>query len=263
MGNNLVILKFVLYSIVLALILSACSYTKTSYKTEDDVKVPLNLYQETRLMDFSNELVGSEPAAFASLVGNWLVDTDDKNKILVVDGRKWEMGQETEDVADKARILYGEGYAEFLDGIHAYAYFPIAVAKEVERFEEGQIILGFKTVGGRIDQAAGIVFNLKPNGDYLVLRANALENNLVLFNYQGGKRRTIKWIANTPTASGKWHELKLIVQGNSIQGYLNGKLYLEHKESTQVTGRVGVWSKADSVVYFDDFKISGARFKGD
>ena len=104
-------------------------------------------------------------------------------------------------------------------------------------------------------QAAGIVFNLKPNGDYLVLRANCLEDNLVLFKYERGSRSSVKWIRNTPTPSKQWHDLKLVVQGKNIKGYLDGKLYLEHALSEPVSGHIGLWSKADSVVYFDDIRV--------
>ena len=158
-------------------------------------------------------------------------------------------------MADKARELYGERYAEFLDNVKAYAYFPFAVFKDLQDFKEGEISLRFKPIAGRIDQAAGILFNLKPNGDYLIVRANALENNLVLFQYVRGKRSPVKWIRNTPTATQKWHDLKLEVSGTSLKGYLDGKLYLEHTLDSPVTGRVGVWSKADSFVYFDDFTV--------
>ena len=110
--------------------------------------------------------------------------------------------------------LYGARYAEFLDNVKAYAYFPFAVFKDLQDFKEGEITLRFKPIAGRIDQAAGILFNLKPNGDYLIVRANALENNLVLFQYVRGKRSPVKWIRNTPTATQKWHDLKLEVSGN-------------------------------------------------
>ena len=127
-------------------------------------------------------------------------------------------------MADKARAIYGERYAEFLDNVRAYAP-PFAVFKELQDFKEGEISLRFKPIAGRIDQAAGILFNLKPNGDYLIVRANALENNLVLFQYVRGKRSSLKWIRNTPTSTQKWHDLKLEVSGTSVKGYLDGKLY--------------------------------------
>src|SRR4029453_6967026 len=153
--------------------------------------------------DFSSETVGAEPASFVPAVGNWLIGADGNNKVLVVDGRKWSEGQAAVGLADKARAIYGERYAEFLDNVKAYAYFPFAVFKDLQDFREGEISLRFKPIAGRIDQAAGIVFNLKPNGDYLIVRANALENNLVLFQYVRGKRSPVKWIRNTPTATQK------------------------------------------------------------
>jgi hypothetical protein len=205
--------------------------------------------------DFSGETIGAEPASFVPAVGNWLIGVDGNKKVLVVDGRKWSEGQAAAGLADKARAIYGERYAEFLDNVKAYAYFPFAVFKDLQDFKEGEISLRFKPIAGRIDQAAGIVFNLKPNGDYLILRGNALENNLVLFQYVRGKRSPVKWIRNTPTATQKWHDLKLEVSGTSVKGYLDGKLYLEHTLDSPVAGRVGVWSKADSFVYFDDFQV--------
>src|SRR5262245_58900077 len=119
--------------------------------------------------DFSGETVGSEPTSFVPAVGNWLVGIDGNNKVLVVDGRTWSEGQAAAGLADKARSIYGERYAEFLDNVKAYAYFPFAVFKDLQDFKEGEISLRFKPIAGRIDQGAGILFNLKPNGDYLTL----------------------------------------------------------------------------------------------
>lgn len=206
--------------------------------------------------DFSNETVGAEPAVFAAAVGNWIIARDGENVVLEVNGAKWSRGQPSAGLADKARALYGERYAEFLDNVKAYAYFPLAVNKEIADFHEGEIGLRFKGITGRIDQAAGVVFNLKPNGDYLVLRANCLENNLVLFKYEHGKRSSVKWVRNVPTPSKQWHDLKLEVRDKNVRGYLDGKLYLEHTLPQPASGRVGVWSKADSVVYFDDFRVA-------
>ena len=204
---------------------------------------------------FDNETVGAEPKSFAAAVGNWVIVEDAGNKGLSVNGTKWARGQTSAGLADKARALYGERYAEFLDNVQSYAYFPIAVMNEVADFREGTITVRFKGVDGRIDQAAGILFNVQPNGDYLTLRANPLEDNLVLWQYVKGKRSSVKWIRNTPTPTGQWHELKLTVVGNKVQGWLNGVLTLNHDLEKPVSGRIGLWSKADSVVYFDDFRV--------
>src|SRR5262245_15833251 len=117
-------------------------------------------------IDLSGETVGAEPKPFLSVVGVWRIEQDGPNKILVVDGRQWKEGQSAAGIADKARALYGERYAEFLDRVQAFAYFPYAVAKDVSDFKGGEIAVRFKGISGRIDQGAGILFNLKPNGDY-------------------------------------------------------------------------------------------------
>jgi hypothetical protein len=124
-------------------------------------------------IDFSDETVGTEPKSFASVVGVWRIENDGNNRVLVVDGRQWKQGQTAAGIADKARSLYGDRYAEFLDRVQAYAYFPYAVVKNVTDFRDGEISVRFEGISGRIDQGAGILFNLKPNGDYLTVRANA------------------------------------------------------------------------------------------
>lgn len=205
--------------------------------------------------DLSSDTVGGEPKQFAPVVGHWLVTDDAGKKVVTVDGSKWTQGQASAGIADKARALYGERYAEFLDNVKKYAYFPLAVYKDLDDFKAGEISFRFKPLAGRIDQGAGIAFNLKPNGDYLIVRANALENNLVLFKYEHGKRSPVKWIRNTPTATKKWHDLKVVIHEKDVKGYLDGKMYLEDQLKAPVSGKIGLWSKADSVVEFSDFKV--------
>jgi len=206
--------------------------------------------------DFSGETVGAEPKSFLSVVGVWRMEKEGEKTVLSVDGRQWKEGQSASGIADKARALYGERYAEFLDRVQAYAYYPYAVFKDVADFQGGEISVRFEGLSGRIDQGAGILFNLKTNGDYLTVRANCLENNLVLWKFEKGKRSSVKWIRDTPTASRQWHELKVRIAGTKVEGYLDGKLLLEHTLPQPVSGRIGLWSKADSRMYFDDFKAS-------
>ena len=204
-------------------------------------------------VDLANETPGAEPKALIPVVGVWRIEDDGGKKVLAVDGRQWKEGQSSAGIADKARALYGERYAEFLDRVQAYAYFPYVVAKDVENFRNGEIDVRFECLSGRIDQGAGILFNLKPNGDYLTIRANCLENNLVLWKFERGRRSQVKWIRNTPTATREWHDLKVRIAGEKVEGYLDGKLYLEHGLPEPVSGRIGLWSKADSYMHFDQF----------
>src|SRR5262245_48060310 len=138
-------------------------------------------------IDFSGETVGAEPKTVVAVVGIWRIENDNGKNVLTVDGRQWKEGQSSAGIADKARALYGERYAEFLDRVQAYAYFPYAVVPDVENFTAGEITVRFEGLSGRIDQGAGILFNIKPNSDYLTIRDNCLENNIVVCKFEQGK----------------------------------------------------------------------------
>ncbi len=205
--------------------------------------------------NFDNQIVGAEAKGFSSFVGKWHIDKDGENIVYAVDGRKWEQGLLSEGIISKAKGLYGERYAEFLDNLEAYKYFPLSICTEIKNFKDGIIKVRFKGISGRIDQAAGIAFNIKKNGDYLVVRANPLENNMVLFKMEKGKRRAVQWIRGARTPSRVWHRLKVVIKGRKIKGFLNGKLYINYNWKEPINGKIGLWSKADSYVFFDDFEI--------
>ncbi len=209
-----------------------------------------------KVFDLSTETIGAEPKTITPVVGVWTIAQDGNSKVLMVDGSRWKEGQPAANIADKARALYGDRYAEFLDNVKSFAYYPYAVATGIEDFRDGEISMRFKPLAGRIDQGAGILFNLKSNGNYLTIRANALENNLVLWQFVNGKRTSVKWIRNTPTATQQWHTLKVRIAGKKIEGYLDEKLLLEHELAEPSSGRIGVWSKADSVVYMSDYTVT-------
>ncbi|MCK5807433.1 hypothetical protein KAH37_00460 [bacterium] len=158
-----------------------------------------------------------------------------------------------EGIAQKAKALYGKRYAEFLDNLDAYKYFPLSIYKGAESVANGTITVSFKAISGRIDQGAGIAFNIKPNGDYLVIRANPLERNIVLFKMEKGKRSSVKWVRNIPHKSKVWHTLKVVINGDKVEGWLNGKKYITYKHKEKIAEKIGLWSKADSYVFFDDF----------
>jgi hypothetical protein len=209
-------------------------------------------------LEFSDETVGADPKSLVPVVGIWRIESEGGKNVLAVDGRQWKEGQSSAGLADKARALYGERYAEFLDRVKAFAYYPYAVATDVQDFRSGEIAVRFEGLSGRIDQGAGILFNLKPNGDYLTLRANCLENNLVLWKFEKGKRSSVSWVRNAPAASKQWHDLKVRIAGNKVEGYLDGKRYLEHTLAQAVSGRIGLWSKADSYMHFSDYTVTSA-----
>jgi hypothetical protein len=186
-----------------------------------------------------------------------VIAQDEGKKVLMVDGREWKRGQPAGGLADKARLIYGSRHEEFIDNVKAFAYFPYAVAKGIDDFQNGEVSIRFKLVDGKLDQCAGILFNLKPNGDYLTVRFNGKEDNLVLWTFNKGKRSFVKkGSENMPLAMKQWHTMKIAIAGTQLQGYLNGKLLLEYTLAEPVSGKIGVWSKTDSVSYFDDFVVT-------
>src|ERR1700704_3712721 len=208
-------------------------------------------------IDLSKEKAGGESTKFLSVVGNWSIVQDGDKKALAVDGREWMRGQPAGGLAEKARAIYGSRHEEFIDNVKAFAYFPYAVAKDIDDFHDGEISLRFKSVAGQLDRCSGILFNLKPNGDYLAVRFNGMEDNVVLWTFNKGTRKFVKkGSENVPLAMNQWHTLQISVHGTNLQGSLNGKHLLDYTLAEPVSGKVGVWSKTDSVSYFDDYTVT-------
>ena len=196
-------------------------------------------------------------STFAPIVGYWTPAQEGGHKVLMVDGRQWKKNEPSGGFADKARAIYGSRHEEFIDNVKAFAYFPYAVAPSVENFTDGEISMRFQLLDGALDQCAGILFNLKPNGDYLAVRFNGKEDNLVLWTFNKGVRKFVKKGAeDMPLKMREWHSMKIAVHGTKLEGWLNGKRLLEYTLPEPVSGKVGVWSKTDSVAYFDDFSVT-------
>lgn len=109
-----------------------------------------------------------------------------------------------------------------------------------------------KPVSGKVDQGCGLVFRLKDADNYYVTRANALEDNVHLYHVVKGKRvQFAGW--NGKVKSGVWHELAVEAKGDSLQVFFDGKKVIDaHDKTFTNAGKFGVWTKADSVIYFDD-----------
>jgi hypothetical protein len=109
-----------------------------------------------------------------------------------------------------------------------------------------------KPIAGKGDQGCGIVWRLKDADNYYIARANALEDNVHLYRVVGGKRaRFDGWTGKVQ--SGIWHDLAVEMIGDHIQVFYDGTKVIDAHDSTfSEAGKVGVWTKADSIVQFDD-----------
>ena len=138
------------------------------------------------------------------------------------------------------------------------APFPWCV-KNDSAVTDGSVEVKFRPISGREDLAGGLVWRWKDGDNYYVARANALENNVSLYYTERGSRKTLQYV-DAPVAAGAWHTLRIDFAGAHIAVTLDGKRYIELDDHHIVgTGKVGVWTKADSVTAFDDFSYSAAR----
>jgi hypothetical protein len=116
-----------------------------------------------------------------------------------------------------------------------------------------EVSVACKAVAGRVDQACGLVARFSDKDHYYVARANALENNVRLYHVVAGRRVQFAGVNHTVT-SGQWHTLTLDVKGANFRVSFDGKLLFEAYDTTLANaGKVGLWTKADSVTYFDNF----------
>ena len=122
-------------------------------------------------------------------------------------------------------------------------------------YTDVDVSVKFKPISGREDASGGIVFRFS-EGQYYVVRANALENNFRLYAYDRG-RRQLATARVTPPALGQWHTIRVVAVADRIQAWLDGALLLDHRDTRFRAGRVGLWTKADSVTAFDDMTIRG------
>ena len=139
---------------------------------------------------------------------------------------------------------------------------PWAVAiLEDQKFDDLDVTVRFRPISGKEDASGGIIFRAKDGRNYLLVRANALENNFRLYTIVNGKRSTIASTTVSEPRLGEWHKIRVVAKGPKIQAYLDDSLLLDHEDKTFMSGWVGLWTKADSVTEFADLEVLGTPAK--
>ena len=135
--------------------------------------------------------------------------------------------------------------------------FPWCVKKDVA-IADGFVEVKFKPVAGKEDQAGGVVWRAKDADNYYIVRANALEDNVTIYHTIKSKRVSFKSV-NTKVAPATWHTMRVDFVGNKFTVTFDGKKVIKATDDSFTdAGKVGVWTKADSVTLFDDFSY-GAK----
>jgi hypothetical protein len=140
--------------------------------------------------------------------------------------------------------------------------FPICVYDGLSA-KDADISVKIKAISGREDQGGGIVWRYRDKDNYYIVRANALEDNVVLYKVLNGKREDLPlkgegrtYGKKTKVPSGQWNTLRVTARGNLFTVYFNGtKLYEAEDGTFTGAGKVGLWTKADSVIHFDDLQV--------
>jgi hypothetical protein len=200
----------------------------------------MTLHSATRKVDFSQDAVDQPPKGFefahtarVGRPGKWIVQNEGTNKVLA----------QTD--ADSTR-----------------SRFPVAVLSDVVT-ADSDLSVRFKPISGRVDQAAGLVWRYQNQDNYYIVRANALEDNVVLYKVENGRRTDLPvkgegrtYGKKTEVPAGQWSTLRVVAAGRLFEVYFNGaKLYEVEDATFSQPGKVGVWTKADSVTQFDDLTV--------
>jgi hypothetical protein len=189
-----------------------------------------------KTINFQSDAVGSAPAGFefartgGGAEGKWVVrDDKDKpaNRVLV---------QESADKTDYR--------------------FPLAVVKD-GTYKNVTLSVRAKPISGEVDQGFGLVWRYQDANNYYITRCNADEDNCTIYHVVKGSRRSFQ-NKGIKVATKAWHTLKMEAKGDHFTVWFDGNKVLDAKDETfKDAGRVGLWTKADSVIAFDDLTIEG------
>lgn len=186
--------------------------------------------------DFESDAVGSPPVGFEFArtgngpEGKWVVSVEKgaaKNHVLL---------QESPDPTDYR--------------------FPLAVLKD-GAYKDVTLSVRARPLSGEVDQAFGLVWRYQDADNYYITRCNADEDNCTIYHTVKGSRRAFL-NQSVKVAKNTWHTLKLEATGDHFVVWYDGNKVLDAKDQTfKDAGRVGLWTKADSVIEFDDFTVEG------
>ena len=189
------------------------------------------------------ETVGFDDAQPGKLPPHWT------GTLTGTGAAKWSIEQE-DSAPSKPNVLKQSGEGTY----------PICI-KDDTSLKDGFVEVKFKPLSGKEDQAGGLIWRVKDKDNYYICRANALEDNVVLYKTVAGKRTTLDIVGRKggygvqeKVTPAQWHTLRVEFQGHHFKVSFDGKHLFDVEDGTFAdAGKVGVWTKADSVTIFDDF----------
>ncbi len=181
--------------------------------------------QEKTVISFNSEKPGSLPKGWTNASGKWTVKQNGENKVLA-------------QTAENSGSYYN------------VAVYDGATLKDVE------MSVDILANSGNEDKGGGLVWRYIDNNNYYIVRFNPLEDNYRFYKVENGRRIQLASAGHIRLPEGKWFTVKVVMKGNKVTCYLNGKKYLEKTDNTFTKpGKVGFWTKADAVSDFDNFMV--------
>lgn len=229
--------------LLLALMLVACKESATP--TSADAMEPAHpMVAGARTLDFEADQVGAAPAGFTSaLTGNGQPGV-------------WRI-ERIGDAPSAAQVIVQ------VDADRTNSRFPVLVYDGLQA-RDVDVSVRFQPVSGRVDQAAGLVWRYRDPNNYYVVRANAIEDNVVLYKVENGKRQDLPvkgqgrgYGVKADVPDKGWGTLRVTASGSLFEVYLGDRKLFEVEDTTfSQPGKVGLWTKADSVTRFDDLTVA-------
>ena len=203
----------------------------------------------TGVSDMSNHAISFESTQTGAAPEGW-------TSTLTGSGDpKWTV-ESDEKAPSKSKVLKQSGRATY----------PLLL-KNDSSIKNGFVEIKFKAVAGTQDRAAGVVWRAKDADNYYVARANALEDNVVLYKTVDSVRSPLDIVGrkggygiDVKVPTDTWHSLRIDFSGSRFRVSFNGKQLFEVEDSTFAdAGKVGLWTKADSVTLFDQVTFGEAK----
>jgi hypothetical protein len=235
-----------LAAVLVGVVSIGCSRSADPTSNEPAPPVP----QNARVYDFEDGEVGKVPSGFTAALtgGGGAVD--------------WQIQQAT-------NAPSGHKVVAQLSEDKTNTRFPHLVLNDFTA-QDVDVSVKFKTLSGEVDASGGLIFRYQDKGNFYVVRANALEGNVVAYKTENGKRSNIgvqgqgeAYGVKAAVPHQQWHTLRVIAKGNLFEVFLNGRKLFEVRNDTFTeAGKVGLWTKADAVTLFDDMTVKGEPTAG-
>lgn len=192
--------------------------------------------------------------AFVPLLGHWELGAPDGVPTVIGDATAWD-GQPPIGLETLAAGLFGTPTPELLANLRSPTAFPIAISTAVPSFEAGTLSVEFNLIGGESDQIAGLLFDFRPNGEYHYVRYNTRDDDIAVWRFRNGERENLAHGAGTRRLDfDTWYPLMVTVNGRELTASAAGDLTIAYTLDEPVRGRVGVWTKRDSVTGFRNLR---------